>query len=118
MGSRIRNWGMLALFGVGTAGGIGACGDDDVVVSPKDAGTDAVAETSTPVEGGSDAGLTPLDCEVAIVGGGPGGVHTAYKLTNPPTGTTATGVTSGSGVCLFEKNDRLGGRFRDIQLGP
>ncbi|HEY8091723.1 MAG TPA: FAD-dependent oxidoreductase, partial [Polyangiaceae bacterium] len=46
------------------------------------------------------------------------GVHTAYKLTNPPDGGAVTGVTSPSGVCLFEKNDRLGGRIRDVQFGP
>jgi hypothetical protein len=41
-------------------------------------------------------------CDVAIVGGGPGGVHTAYKLTTQH-------LTRGT-VCLFEKRDHLGGR--------
>ena len=44
----------------------------------------------------------PVACDVAIVGGGPGGVHTAYKLTTQH-------LTSGP-VCLFEKSDHLGGR--------
>lgn len=44
----------------------------------------------------------PYTCDVAIIGGGPGGVHTAYKL-------TTMGLTSGK-VCLFEKSDHLGGR--------
>src|SRR5262249_43934611 len=43
-----------------------------------------------------------LSCDVAIVGGGPGGVHTAYKL--------ATGHLTAGPVCLFEKSDHLGGR--------
>lgn len=116
--SRTRQLGMLALFGIGTAGGIGACGDDDVVTRPMDAGTDTAPGDSSTGDGGSDAGLQAIDCEVAIVGGGAGGVHTAYKLTNPPAGTTVTGITAGSGVCVFEKNDYLGGRLKDIQLGP
>jgi NAD(P)-binding Rossmann-like domain/Flavin containing amine oxidoreductase len=43
-----------------------------------------------------------LQCDVAIIGGGPGGVHTAYKLTTQH-------LTKGS-VCLFEMSDHLGGR--------
>ena len=42
-------------------------------------------------------------CEVAIVGGGIGGVHTAFRLA----------PRLGSGVCLIEKNDRFGGRVYD-----
>ena len=41
-----------------------------------------------------------VECEIAIVGAGPGGVHTAYKLTNPPAGMTVTGLSAPSGVCL------------------
>src|SRR5215813_6658213 len=41
-------------------------------------------------------------CDVAIIGGGPGGVHTAYKLTTQH-------LTPGP-VCLFEMSDHLGGR--------
>jgi hypothetical protein len=44
--------------------------------------------------------VTP--CDVAIVGGGPGGTHTAYKL-------ITMGLTTGN-VCLFEMKDHLGGR--------
>jgi hypothetical protein len=58
-----------------------------------------------------------LECDVAIVGAGPGGLHTAYKLTNPPGGAAVPGVSAASKVCLFEKNDRVGGRIRDVQFG-
>jgi hypothetical protein len=41
-----------------------------------------------------------------------------YELTNPPADAgTVTGVTAPSGVCVFEKNDRLGGRIRDVKFG-
>jgi phytoene dehydrogenase-like protein len=58
-----------------------------------------------------------LACDVAIVGGGPGGVHTAFRLTNPP-GMPPEGVSGADKVCLFEKNARLGGRIEDVQFGP
>jgi hypothetical protein len=45
---------------------------------------------------------TTITCDVAIIGGGPGGVHTAYKLTKQH-------LTTGT-VCLFEMSDHLGGR--------
>jgi hypothetical protein len=51
-------------------------------------------------------------CEVAIVGGGAGGIHTAFRLA----------PSLGSRVCLFEKEKELGGRIHDIsfddQAGP
>ncbi|HNN93349.1 MAG TPA: FAD-dependent oxidoreductase [Pseudomonadota bacterium] len=53
-------------------------------------------------------GETTADCEVAIVGGGAGGLHTAYRL----------GATLGSKVCLIEKEGELGGRLHDISLDP
>lgn len=43
-----------------------------------------------------------IDCEVSVVGGGIGGVYTAYELTK-----------RGHFVCLFEGTDRVGGRFDD-----
>lgn len=48
---------------------------------------------------------TTLECEVAIVGGGAGGIHTAYRLSS-----------LGSKVCLFEKEKDLGGRIHDVAL--
>jgi hypothetical protein len=42
-------------------------------------------------------------CEVAIVGGGVAGLHTAFRL----------GASLGDKVCLFEKESRLGGRIYD-----
>ena len=49
-----------------------------------------------------------LDCEVVIVGGGVGGLHTAFRL----------GPVLGDKVCLFEKEERLGGRIYDITKSP
>lgn len=49
-----------------------------------------------------------IDCEVVIVGGGAGGLHTAYRLA----------PTLGDGVCLFEKNPTLGGRIKDEPFDP
>ncbi len=54
--------------------------------------------------GSDDSDLT---CQVAVVGGGVGGLHTAFRLAD----------TLGDEVCLFEKEAELGGRFRDISLG-
>lgn len=51
-------------------------------------------------------GLPELDCEVAIVGGGAGGLHTAYRL----------GPTLGDKVCVFEKEAEVGGRVKDVAL--
>jgi hypothetical protein len=50
--------------------------------------------------------LEPLTCEVVIVGGGAGGLHTAFRL----------GPQLGSKVCLFEKEEELGGRIHDVAL--
>jgi hypothetical protein len=47
-----------------------------------------------------------LDCEVAIIGGGVGGLHTAFRL----------GPTLGDRVCLFEKEEQLGGRIKDVSF--
>lgn len=48
----------------------------------------------------------PLTCEVAIVGGGVGGLHTAFRLA----------PELGEGVCLFEKEAVLGGRIHDVAM--
>ncbi len=55
---------------------------------------------------GADGGS--LSCDVAIVGGGAGGLHTAFRLA----------PFLGSDVCLFEKEDRLGGRILDVSRTP
>ncbi|MBC7660897.1 MAG: FAD-dependent oxidoreductase [Chitinophagaceae bacterium] len=55
---------------------------------------------------GSAAPTSDLHCKVAIVGGGVGGLHTAFRL----------GVSQGSDVCLFEKDEQLGGRIHDVSL--
>ncbi len=49
---------------------------------------------------------TTLECEVVVVGGGAGGVHTAFRLAK----------AFGSSVCLFEKERELGGRIHDVSL--
>jgi glycine/D-amino acid oxidase-like deaminating enzyme len=58
----------------------------------------------------TDTDDTPSDlrCEVAIVGGGAGGLHTAFRL--------AADAGMGENVCLFELEDRLGGRIKDLAL--
>lgn len=48
-----------------------------------------------------------LACEVAIIGGGAGGLHTAFRLS----------PDLGDGVCLFEKEAALGGRIHDVSQG-
>lgn len=49
-----------------------------------------------------------LECAFTIVGGGVGGLHTAFRL----------GALYGAQVCLFEKEPRLGGRIYDITKEP
>jgi len=68
-----------------------ACGDDD---SPAQPDAQMVDADPRPV----------IDCDVAIIGGGAGGTHTAFRLV----------PTLGQGVCLFEKEAVLGGRLKDI----
>lgn len=53
--------------------------------------------------GGEPSG-NKLTCDVIIVGGGAAGLHTAFRL----------GPDMGKDVCLFEKEDRLGGRIYDV----
>lgn len=53
-------------------------------------------------------GPKATNCDVAIVGGGVAGLHTAYRLA----------PKLGDKVCLFEKEDRLGGRIYDTTLRP
>lgn len=52
------------------------------------------------------SGTAPMHCDVAIIGGGVGGLHTAFRLA----------PTLGSGICLFEKEAELGGRIKDVSL--
>lgn len=67
-------------------------------------GAVASALAFVPACGESSDGAAPLDCEVAIVGGGAGGLHTAFRLA----------PTLGDRVCLFEKEATLGGRIHDV----
>jgi glycine/D-amino acid oxidase-like deaminating enzyme len=59
----------------------------------------------TPAVGSERSNLT---CDVAIIGGGAGGLHTAFRL----------GPTLGQKVCLFEKEARIGGRIYDVSKEP
>ncbi len=56
----------------------------------------------------ADGGKKSLTCDVAILGGGAGGLHTAFRLA----------PSLGNKVCLFEKEDRLGGRIYDVSKTP
>lgn len=47
-----------------------------------------------------------LNCDVAIVGAGVGGLHTALRLA----------PSLGEGVCVFEKEAQVGGRIKDVAL--
>lgn len=58
--------------------------------------TEAEDQGKNPVQG-----LQSINCNILIVGGGIGGVHTAYQLAK-------RGKES---VCLFELENRLGGRI-------
>ena len=49
-----------------------------------------------------------VNCNIAIVGGGPAGTYAAMKL----------GEEYGKRVCLFEKEGRIGGRLYDIKTYP
>ncbi|CAE7278880.1 unnamed protein product [Symbiodinium natans] len=54
--------------------------------------------------------LAAAKCTHAIVGGGPGGVYTAWRL--------ATSLPDAE-VCLFERSKRLGGRIASVRgVGP
>jgi hypothetical protein len=64
----------------------------------------ATASLAMAAEGGKKS----LTCEVVILGGGAGGLHTAFRLA----------PTMGGKVCLFEKEDRLGGRIYDVAKTP
>lgn len=52
----------------------------------------------------SEKPLPALDCDYSIIGGGPAGLYIAYQL----------GPLYKDKVCLFEKENRLGGRIYDI----
>jgi ribulose 1,5-bisphosphate synthetase/thiazole synthase len=47
---------------------------------------------------------SPMTCDTAIVGGGPGGIYTAMRLAE----------SSKSNVCVFEKRRRVGGRILTV----
>jgi hypothetical protein len=56
----------------------------------------------------AQGGRKQVSCDVAIVGGGAAGLHTAFRL----------GPQLHGNVCLFEKESQLGGRIRDIAKDP
>lgn len=66
--------------------------------------TSSGATTSSTASTGTGSMLEALDCDVAIVGGGAGGLHTAFRLSKDLK----------EKVCLFEKESELGGRIHDV----
>ncbi len=56
----------------------------------------------------SENPLPSLECEISIIGGGPAGLYMAYQL----------GPLYKNKVCVFEKENRLGGRIYDIGKDP
>lgn len=59
----------------------------------------------------AQAGAT-IHCNVAVIGAGAGGLHTAYQLSKLPKSNPL------SNVCVFEKENRVGGRIYDVALDP
>ena len=49
-----------------------------------------------------------IKTDIAILGGGAAGLHTAYRLSQK----------TDLDVCVFEASDRLGGRIHDVALNP
>ena len=69
----------------------------------------AVAGTGTAAAGEA----IPIDCALAIIGGGPGGVYTAWRL------AVDTNTIKPSDICIFERAQRVGGRtFSFYVQGP
>lgn len=61
--------------------------------------------------------VAALDCDVAVVGGGSGGLYTTYRLA---TAAGRDGAPAVGRVCLLERSAaRLGGRVHTLRgLGP
>lgn len=79
------------------------CSSEDTPASgstSSSGGSSSGGSSGTPDGGGG----TLEECEVAVIGGGAGGLHTAFRL----------GPSLGKKVCLFEKETYLGGRLRDV----
>lgn len=55
------------------------------------------------LEQGKRNTASSVECEIGIIGGGPAGLYTAYRLA----------PKYKSQICLFEKENELGGRMRD-----
>lgn len=75
-------------------------------------GSGAAASAAASSQKPSSGKKEKVSCNVAIVGGGAAGLHTAYRLAQLPR------TNPNSDVCLFEKADRLGGRIYDVALDP
>jgi len=57
------------------------------------------------------------NCRVSIVGAGPGGVYTAWRLAKD--GVAARPSILPDQICVFERTERLGGRIFSVRnLGP
>jgi glycine/D-amino acid oxidase-like deaminating enzyme len=118
--------GLAALVGCGDdGGGTGGGGGSDATTGSSSAVQSSAQSTSqastsdassndasssdassSDASASSGSGLDPIECEVVIVGGGAAGLHTAYRLSE----------LLGEDVCLFEKEETLGGRIHDVLM--
>ncbi len=100
--------GALPLAHCGDDAGSGGAGTTSGTTASVSTATATAASTTTGGQGGAGgmSNLEPITCDVAIIGGGVGGLHTAFRLA----------PMLGDQVCLFEKEAQLGGRIYDVPL--
>lgn len=83
----------------------GCTADDDPLASPQTSGSAPAPDIA--------------QCQISIVGAGPGGVYTAWRLAKDSVeGDDAMSVPP-ERICVFERSQRLGGRIFSVRnLGP
>lgn len=85
------------------ASAFAGCSSDDTA---NGSSTSSSSGSSSGGSSGTPGNETLEECEVAVIGGGAGGLHTAFRLA----------PSLGKKVCLFEKDAELGGRIHDISF--
>lgn len=106
---------VAALAGAVSIGAAGCAKNDRSGIA--DAGADGAPDASDQLAADAPADAAPsvdapppdapsLECEVVIIGAGAGGLHTAFRLA----------PALHERVCLFEKEEELGGRIHDVAL--